>query len=107
MKAIGSWRKATEEVAKTFLKKYFKHHIYNEDTFWVSDEVGSIFCIGDWYFDIKHMIEALELEATFEQLDEYYEMEIEYGLENRPLPINFKNFIKYGGQLLCKQEKPL
>ncbi len=98
MKIIDNWRKATEDVAKAFVKKYFKREIYGEYTFWVADEIGGVFCVSDYFFNIDRMIEALESKATWEQLVDYYDLELEHTMEHPdlPTPINFRNYVKYG-----------
>ncbi len=106
MKVITNWRNASEEIAKAFTKKYFPDEIYGEDTFWVADEIGSIFCVVGMFFDLNRMIEALELKATRAELHNYYDAEIEHYAEgsDNPMPINFRNYIKHGKQL-AKEEK--
>ncbi len=101
MKEIKNWRKATEEVAKVFINKYFKYQVYGKDTWWISDEVGSILCVSDMFFNVDQMIEALELNATYEQLSDYYYAELDAGIEepSRKLSVNFKNYVKYGFKL--------
>lgn len=95
---IAQWREATEQVAEAFIEKYFPEQEYNVDTFWVANRVGDVFCISDWFFDVDRMIEAIELNATFEQVNEYYDAEVEHHTEDgdKPMPINFKNYVKYG-----------
>lgn len=97
MKEIKQWRKATEEVTKVFVKKYFSEERYGKDTHWVADRVGDIFCISDYFFNIDLMIEAIEFKATFQQLSDFYYTEVDLGMENKQMPINFVNFIKWGG----------
>lgn len=98
MKVITNWRKATEQVAIAFTKKYFPDERYGKDTFWVSDEIGGIFVVSDYFFGVNPMIEALELKATFEQLSDYYYVSVDYCMENpnKPMHTNFKNYVKYG-----------
>lgn len=97
--AIKQWREATENIARAFTKKYFKHETYGEYTFWVGGEVGDLFCVAEDFFNVDRMIEALELKATYEQLMDFYYMEIDHGTEDKPMPYNFKNFVKYGKAL--------
>ncbi len=104
MKVIKEWRKATEQVAMTFVKKYFKGSIYGKDSFWVADRVGEVFCICDYFFDTSRMIEALELKATVDELIDYHDMEVEAGMEDRPIRINFENYVKHGIQLGVKND---
>ncbi len=95
---IDNWRRATERVAMVFTKKYFKGNKYGEDTFWVADEIGGVFCVSDYFFNIDRIIEALESKATWEQLVDYYNLETEHAMEHPdlPTPINFRNYVKYG-----------
>ena len=98
MKVIQQWKKATEQLAKVFVRKYFPDERYGKDTFWVADEIGGVFFVSDYFFDINHIIEALELDATFEQLSDYYWQSVEYCMENpdKSMHTNFKNYVKYG-----------
>jgi len=98
MRIIDNWRKATEEVAKTFTKKYFPKEVYGKDTFWVADEIGGVFFVSDMFFDIDRMIAALEHKAKFDQIYDYYHAEVEHCMENpdKPMHTNFKNYIKHG-----------
>ncbi len=104
MKVIKEWRKATEQVAMAFVKKYFKREVYGVDTFWAGDEVGGVFCVQDYFFDVSRMIEALELKATFDELYDYYWMEVEAGMKNKPIRINFENYVKHRIQLGVKND---
>lgn len=96
MKEIKVWRNATEEVAKVFIKKYFPDERYAIDTFWVADRVGDVFCVADYFYNIDRMIEAIELKATSKQLNDFYNMELDCGMRDAPLPINFRNYLKLG-----------
>ncbi len=106
MKVITNWRNASEEIAKAFTKRYFPDEIYGDDTFWVADNVGGIFVVIEMFFDLNRMIEALELKATRAELHNYYDAEVENFSENpeKPMSMNFRNYVKYGKQL-AKDEK--
>ena len=87
---LTNWNTATQMLADAFVEKY-----YGEDatyTYWVGGEVGDIFFINDDFYDVTRMRQALELNATLEQLQDYQEMEME--IEARP-KVNFKNYVKY------------
>lgn len=95
-KVIKKWREATDELAKVFTEKYFPDHV--DDAYWVADEIGSVFFIADMFFNVDRMLEALELNATFDQLYDYADGELEH-MEVNPsesMPINFKNYVKHG-----------
>jgi hypothetical protein len=99
MKAVKNWQDATEELAKAFVKKYFPHEQGSKDVFWVGDEIGDVFCISDMFFSVTRMREALELNATYDQLQDYYWIETEKGIAGERMKINFKNYVKYGGDI--------
>ena len=108
-KVIKKWRKATDELAKVFTATYFPEEIFDKDTFWVSDEIGSVFCVSDMYFVVDRMIEALEHEASFEQIYDYADAELEHheALPEDPMPINFKNYVKHGKKVDLKKSVKL
>ncbi len=98
MKIIKAYHKATEDIAKVFVKKYFPDEIYGKYTFWVGDQIGGVFSVSDMFLNIDQMIIMLENKAKFEQLYDYYWAEVEAMSEEPPrsLGINFENYIKYG-----------
>ena len=100
-KVIKQWRDATEDIAKTFVKKYYPEQRYGIDTFWVGDCVGDVFFTADMFFDMERMLEALELDATFDQLCDYHDAEIEHAEKDaeKPTLVNFKNYVKHGFDL--------
>lgn len=95
-KIIDEWYNTTEKVTRQFVKKYFPHEVYGEDTFWVGDEIGSVFCVGERFFNLDRIIEALTLKATRTELYKYYDWEVDhcYVSPHTAPPINFKNYIK-------------
>lgn len=98
MKVIKAYHKATEDIAKVFVKKYFPNEICGKDTFWVGDQIGGVFSVSDMFLNIDQMIIMLENKAKFEQLYDYYWAAVDAGMEepSRELGINFENYIKYG-----------
>lgn len=96
MKVIENWKEATEEVAKAFIERHFPDEVYGRDTYWVADEVGGVFYVCDRFFGIERMIEDLELEATFDQMNDYYDLELELAMKGKKPPVNFKNYVKWG-----------
>jgi len=91
-KIIKEWEKATNALAEGFVKKYWGEECII-DMYWIGQEIGDILSIGDYYFDIDRMKKALELNATWEQLNDYYWLEVEG--EEKP-NVSFKNYVKYG-----------
>jgi len=107
--AIENWREATEQVADTFVERFFLEEKYSprgHGSSWVGDEIGGVFCISDMFFSLDRMIEAIVYNATFDQLCDYDAAEIEYNPQGseRPL-VNFRNYVKYGFDLTGKPPK--
>lgn len=104
-KAVKKWREATNELAKAFTKKYYPDARFGIDTFWVGDEVGDVFFISDMFFNVDRMVAAIELNATIDQLHDYHDAEMEHAMKetDKPMPVNFKNYVKYGFNLEGKE----
>jgi len=98
---LEKWEKATEELTKKFVEKYFPNYYYKEDCFWVADDIGGVFCIVSDFFGLDRIVEALKYNATQEQLFEYYYLEIEHKMSkdcDKPMPVNFKTFVRTGAK---------
>jgi len=90
-KALEKWKKATQELAEAFVDEYFEEPEY----WWVDDEIGGVFFVDDYFFCVDKMVEAFQLKATFEQIVEYHDLEME-SVENGKVLANFRNFVKHG-----------
>lgn len=124
MQEIRDWNIATNKVTTLFIKKYFgdcdvgwiKNFYWEEDGteftagdgaedgihlsgYWVSEEIGGVLEIADYYFNFSRIKEALELEATEDQLFEYYDLEFD---REGKVGYNFKNFVRYGKEQMEK-----
>jgi len=97
MKEIKDYEKACEAIAAKFVKKYFRKSY--PDSFWVNDDIGGIFFVNDFYFGIDRMIMALKYKATFNQLLDYYQMQLEMGMNEKAFQgrtlFNFENYLRY------------
>jgi len=89
---LQTWQKATNDLAQQFANKYFDGGEWH----WVADQIGGIYCIADYFFNLDRIVEALELNATTDQLLEFYDYELECHELKKDKEINFKNFVKYG-----------
>ena len=101
---VEKWTKATEELARVFTETYFPLERYGKTTEWLGNEIGGVLDLGYMLFTVEGMKEALELNATFKQIEDYYNLLYQHVLENpdTPPPINFKNFVKQG-DTTCRQ----
>ena len=66
---------------------------------WVEKEVGGVIQIGDYFFGMNRIVEALELGASEDQLFDYYDLEID---RDGKVGYSFKNFVKYGKKQMEK-----
>lgn len=101
MKQIKNWEKATQELAEAFARKYYTYEedrekYFNADMYWVGDEIGDCFIINDDFYNVDRMLQALKLNATYDQLWDFSQYEIS---ENKKQSINFENFVKLGLKL--------
>ena len=95
---VKIYKDACEDVARVFMEKYYPERRYDKD-YWVAGDVGSVFYIADEFYNIDRMIEAIELNCPPEKLYQYQDMELEYYQgenSDKPLGVNFKNFVKWG-----------
>jgi len=90
-KIIKDWEIATNALAEEFVKKYWGEECII-DMYWIGDEIGGVLSIGDYYFNVDRMKEALELNATWKQLNDYYWLEVE---TDKKSDVSFKNYVKY------------
>jgi len=94
IKELSVWFAATDDIARAFTKRYFKTERFDKDTFWVADEIGGVFVVGDYFFNVDFMVTALTLKASFKKINTYYWAMVEN--PDAPLHTNFENYIKFG-----------
>ena len=97
-KVLKQWETATQNLSNEFTNKYFKDSA--SDIYWignkVGNEVGSILCVNDYFFDINRIYEAIKYNASAKRLFEYYDKEIEFAMKEQSMPVNFKTYLKTG-----------
>jgi hypothetical protein len=101
---VENWKRATKQLAEAFVTKY-----YGEKAvlcmFWIGGEIGDILCINDDFYKIDRMVQALESNATYEQLAEFSEYECECREKGKDKKINFKKFVKHGFELIDNEKE--
>jgi len=96
IKELKTYYEATDALAKAFVKKHFEENDFIEPLqWWVGDDIGGVYCVNDYYFDVDFMTTALKNKATLGQVIDYYDLSLE-AYENSKTIANFKNYIKYG-----------
>lgn len=72
---LGFWIINTDELAKTFAEKYFGK---DSDQWWVADEIGGVYFINDYFFNLLEMVEFLRYKYTRKMMFDYYEYKLEF-----------------------------
>lgn len=93
-KELTAWNKATMDLTILFISRYFPD--YEDDAYWIGQEIGGVLSINDFYFDLPRIKEAIEYNATSDQLIDYYyaETKMDDNLNIIPLKVNFRNYLK-------------
>lgn len=86
-KYIEEWNKLTDEITKQFLLDYFEDS--EPDYWWVADNVGGIFCYGDYYFNFSNVLDCYKHNISKEDLMKWYD----FCLDNNTIRISLANFI--------------
>ena len=91
---LNNWEKTPDAIAFEFVKKYYGKECV-ADYYWIADDIGGCLAINDEFWSLDRMKTALELNATYEQIMEFYYYETELP-EDEKVIINFKNYLKLG-----------
>ena len=90
-KALKNWQKATNKLAQEFINKYFDGF---EDWEWI-DEVGGNLDVNQYVFNLSRIVEALEINCSYELLIQFYEYELDCYYDSDLPKYNFKTWVKY------------
>jgi len=95
MKELKAYYKAIEDLANIFCKKYFGEDCYDPED-WVGGDIGGILNVGDYFFNMSDIEEALKFKASRKELFGFYDYRLEIALGEKETPaVNFKNYLKY------------
>lgn len=76
-------------MAQYFVDKYFGEDVDDSEIFWISDDIGGVLSVGDFYFTGHEIKLILENEFTEDDLFEWYDQWID---PNNKHKINIKNW---------------
>lgn len=85
-KAVKEWQEATQKLAEAFTQKYFDCF---PDCYWVANEIGGVYFINDYFFNVEQMRDALLWDVESELLFDWYSDCIEGDCR-----LNFKYYVK-------------
>jgi hypothetical protein len=84
------WENATNELAYEFRNKYFDVEDYVD---WISDEIGDVAHIGDYFFEVSDMVDFLKYKYPKKKMFEYYDYALKC-YENKENPICIRDYKK-------------
>ena len=107
----NAWLKYNDACKKTiiaFLKKYYPEESLETVYFvgWDENDYTNVFECCDRYYSIDFVQECLKLDATFEDMDSYYDYGIDCSFANRETRINFKNWVKHPEMRKTPEQQP-
>jgi len=88
-KKLIAWKKATNALAQEFCTKYFE----TDDWSWVKypEQIGEFLEVNGYYFGLDRIVDALEINCSYELLIQFYHYEMDCRLPR----YNFKTWVKY------------
>jgi hypothetical protein len=106
-----AWLKYNDACKKTiiaFLKKYYPEESLATVYFvgWDENDYTNVFECCDRYYSIDFVQECLKLDATFEDMDSYYEHVLQCGIQGKEEGINFKTWVKHPEKRKTPEQQP-
>ena len=91
LEILKEFNSVCNKLKKIFVKKYFGKTV--SDVYWVSDEIGGVLAINDYFFSLSDMVDFLRYNYPVAKMFEYYDKRLE--AEKKDLTfVNIKHFIK-------------
>ena len=98
-KDLINFEKEIYNLQNIFIKKYFKEMYdgewYKDDIYWIADDIGGTLAVADYFFSLQRIVDAIKYNAPIKKFFNYYDEELELAMEDKPMTMNFKNYIKY------------
>ena len=91
MTPLNQYIKACNDLGKQFARKYFGKNV---DQWWISDEVGGVYVINDYFFDMNTIADFIRYKYTRNDMFAYYDYSLkEYEKKEKDrVIINIKNW---------------
>lgn len=98
---LTKFNKAVDDMTKLFVKKYFN---IDADYYWIGETTkkpndgdrSGVLCVNDYFFNLTRIVEAIKYNVSSKKLFDYYEQELDFLMKEKPMKINFVNYIKFG-----------
>ena len=93
MDRIKQWEKASDDLAKYFVKKYFGKDA--SETYWIANDIGGCMVVNDYFFAMENMVDYLRYKYSVEDMFAHYDYDLE-SVSAGLSPINIRNWKKLG-----------
>jgi hypothetical protein len=90
---LENWKTATNALTIYFIEKYFKDKDWYPEWFWISDEIGDVLVISDYFFSVTDIASFIEYKYSKDKMFEYYWYAMKC-YEDKEVRINIKNYKK-------------
>lgn len=91
-KKLIAWQKATNALAQEFCDKYFDGTV---NWRWTGEDIGGNLEVGDCFFGLHRIVEAIEINCSYELLIQFYDYEMDCLKDKSLQRYNFKTWVKY------------
>jgi hypothetical protein len=92
MNRVQQYEKVCNLVRKEFMSIYY-HEYDEDDCYWIGEDIGGICSIGDEYWNINNMVDALRYKVSEKLLFKwYYDVHVN---EQAEVNYNLKSYISF------------
>ena len=88
---LQAFEHQTQRVTDRFIEKYFGDVT---ESWWVADEIGGTLYVGDYFFSLHDILNALRYKASKKKMFAYYDYTLERAMEGKGIEYNLKNYLK-------------
>jgi len=103
-----AYNNACKKLIIAFLDKYYPEESLATVYFvgWDENDYTNVFECCDRYYSIDFVQECLKLDATFEDMDSYYEHVLQCGIQGKEEGINFKTWVLHPEKRKTPEQQP-
>jgi hypothetical protein len=87
---LQTWEAHTNYLARHFALKYFGK---DKEDWWVADEIGGVYHINDYFFNLDTMVQFLKHNYSVKKMFEYYDYQLKC-IEDKKIPICIRDYKK-------------
>ena len=95
-KILVNYERACNKLLAAFIEKYYcdeETSIEDIDYFWIGDNIGGVASIGDNFWGIENLVDAMRYKPSEGVLFDWYYYQLDCYHEDKPVGINMKNYI--------------